>query len=167
MKLNLSDVEVRDFDPLPVGNYTVRITDWEPRESHSEKNPGKWYLNVEMTVIEGQYEDRKCWTNVNFMPQALFSLKGIAVATGTEAAIEALETTGADENYEEIAALVGQVLEDANAEFVVKVRKGKPYVKDGVKQEGNNEVKGFAPVGSAQATATAGSSGGGGNPLLP
>jgi len=161
IKLNLADVEVRDFSPLPIGKYHVTITDYEVRYAGEQaKNPGKAYLNVEFTVQEGQYEGRKCWTNVNFLPNALFTLKGIAQATDTEDEIEALE--GEDENFEDLAVAVGAIIE--GKELVVSVKKAKPRTDGGQQDPDATEVKGFASVDAGKATAGTAS---GGNSLLP
>jgi len=83
MKVNFTDVEVSNFEPLPSGWYTVAVTDGEIRESGpASKNPGAEYIHWEYTVQEGDSANRKVWDNTSMLPQALFSLKGLLAATG-------------------------------------------------------------------------------------
>jgi len=120
LKLNLAEVEVRDFEALPAGRYHVRVTDWEPREAGQDaKNPGKYYINLEMTIVDGPYEDRKLWTNVNFLPNALFTLKALATALDIESELEGIESD--DETFEDMCQQAGQIIADANKDFVVRV----------------------------------------------
>lgn len=83
MKLNFSDVETNNFDPLPKGKYHVKPTDYELKEAgENAKNPGSQYFNWTLTVQDGQYAGRKVFTNTSLLPTALFSLKGMCEATG-------------------------------------------------------------------------------------
>jgi len=85
-KVNFSGVEVRDFsEPVPVGWYHMKVTDGEVRESGpNAKNPGAEYINWEMTIQEGEYENRKGWVNASLLPHALFTLKGLLGACGID-----------------------------------------------------------------------------------
>jgi len=169
MKLNLSEVEVKNFEPLPAGQYHVTIADWEPRESGEEaKYPGKFYVNIEMVVQDGPYEDRKIWTNVNLLPTALFTLKGIAQAAGIEDRLEGLESE--DDTLEDLARQVGDILE--GAEFIVGLTKKKgrdnpepSYYKPANEENIKAALKGQSAKGGTKAAAAATS--GGGNSLLP
>jgi hypothetical protein len=76
--------EARSFDPLPRGKYPVKITDGELREVKSGKNEGRPYWNIEFTVQEGNYADRRVWTNVMLFDGALYSLSQLLKATGHE-----------------------------------------------------------------------------------
>lgn len=84
MKVNFSNVEVQDFEPLPAGWYVVNVTDGEIRESGPKsKNPGSEFIHWEYTIQEGQpFANRKIWDNTTLLPHALFSLKGLLAATG-------------------------------------------------------------------------------------
>lgn len=60
---NAEEVEPQDsFEPLPAGWYPVIITDSEEKET--KKGDGS-YLQLEYTVIEGEYEGRKTWDRLN------------------------------------------------------------------------------------------------------
>lgn len=82
MKLDLSATDA-GFDPLPNGRYHVKITDYEYREAGPEaKNPGSPYINWELTVQAEPYDGRRLWLNTSLLPQALFGIKGLLIATG-------------------------------------------------------------------------------------
>lgn len=66
--------EVQEFEPLPSGVYAVRITKVEEKQKPGGEYP---YLNWEMTVIDGEFADRKLWECTSFAPKALFKLKGL------------------------------------------------------------------------------------------
>ena len=66
--------EARSVELMPRGEYHVKITDIEDRESQSEKNYGKPYWAIEFTIQEGPYEDRKAWTNCMLFEGALYTL---------------------------------------------------------------------------------------------
>lgn len=75
--------EAKSFDPLPSGNYHVRITEITTKEcGPNSKNVGKEYWSVEFTVQDGEYADRKVWTNVMLFEGALYSLVQLLKATG-------------------------------------------------------------------------------------
>jgi hypothetical protein len=83
IKVNFTDVQSSDFEPIPSGTYAARVTDGEIRESGpNSKNPGAQYINWEFTISEGEHESRKQWLNTSLLPQALFGLKGLLAATG-------------------------------------------------------------------------------------
>ena len=83
-----AESEALSFTPMPSGNYHVKITEITDKESTSEKNYGKPYWNVEMTVQEGKYLDRKLWANVMLFEGALYSLSQLLKATGHADAIK-------------------------------------------------------------------------------
>jgi hypothetical protein len=62
---NATEVAPSTFgrDPLPKGTYRVQISKIEELVS---KNSGNKYIKVEYTVIDGEYETRKHWQNINF-----------------------------------------------------------------------------------------------------
>lgn len=64
MKVNLSDVE--GFEVLPAGKYLVKVTDGELLEAGpNAKHPGSEYINWELTIQSGDYENRHLWTNTS------------------------------------------------------------------------------------------------------
>ena len=96
--VDFSDVEERDFTPVPRGRYVAEVTDAEIRDG--DKYP---YLMVEQTVIEGEYADRKLWDNMSFSPKALWKLKGFYRALG--ATDEELSSAGFDVDPESLLGL--------------------------------------------------------------
>ena len=50
------------FDPLPAGKYKVAIAASQMKPT---KNKNGSYLELEFTVLEGDYKDRKVWARLN------------------------------------------------------------------------------------------------------
>jgi hypothetical protein len=71
-RVNFGDVE--SFEPIPAGEYGVEV---EKVEVRMNKAGDGMYLNWEMTVIDGDYENRKLWLITSLKDTALFRLKGI------------------------------------------------------------------------------------------
>lgn len=46
------------FDPIPAGKYVAMVTGSEMKPT---KNGNGSYLELELTVLEGQFKDRKLW----------------------------------------------------------------------------------------------------------
>lgn len=82
LRVNFSTQEASSSarDPLPRGEYHLKITDGEVRFSTSQKHAGKPYWALELTVQDGPYSDRKCWTNVMLFEGALYSLSQLMKA---------------------------------------------------------------------------------------
>ena len=56
---NANDVEpTTSFDPLPAGKYLVAVTASEMKPTKAGDGS---YLQLEFTVLEGEYKDRKLW----------------------------------------------------------------------------------------------------------
>jgi hypothetical protein len=84
LRVNFSDKEATSaaLDPIPRGEYHVKITDGEIRYSKSEKHNGEPYWALELTVQEGPHENRKVWSNVMLFDGALYSLSQLMKALG-------------------------------------------------------------------------------------
>ena len=68
------------FEPIPSGVYVVVVTNVTVKESRTSE----WkYINLELTVIEGKYADRKLWVNLSLSPKALWKMKEALIAFGT------------------------------------------------------------------------------------
>lgn len=67
--------EVQDFEALEKGEYPVVITDAKYRVSQSEDKYD--YINLEMTITEGEFKDRKLWMILSFSPKALWRMKDV------------------------------------------------------------------------------------------
>src|SRR5215467_80507 len=85
MRINLTDVDDRNFEALPAGRYVLKVTDYEMRETKGDGKLGKGVpmINWEFTVLnDDQYKGRKLWMNTVIHETTLFSLKGLLRATG-------------------------------------------------------------------------------------
>jgi len=80
MKINFGDVEVRNFDPLPVGRHLSKLSSAEyiPESSRSGEPAIAW----QFTVTEGEYEGRKAFLNTSLQPQSLWSTQRVLMALG-------------------------------------------------------------------------------------
>lgn len=75
--VNLSDVE--SFEPMPEDEYAVEVEKVEVREN---KAGDGLYLNWELVVIDGDYENRRLWYITSLKDAALFRLKQTFVGLG-------------------------------------------------------------------------------------
>lgn len=84
LKVNFADVKDNAFEAKPKGTYRVKITDCEVRvTSEKAKNPGEEYLNLELTIQEGDYSGQKFWVSLfPTIAKALGIVKGFMRATG-------------------------------------------------------------------------------------
>jgi len=78
------------LEPLPSGKYLMAITDCEVEKVKNapapgkKDNRGKLMFKIELTVQDGDYENRKAWTNVMLFDGALYSLSQMVKALGYE-----------------------------------------------------------------------------------
>lgn len=125
---NAADVAPQDsFDPLPAGWYPVIISESEFKPTR--KNDGQ-YLQLELTVIEGDHEGRKVWDRLNLdnpnqtaVEIAQRALSAICRAVGVMAPNDSAE------------------LHDRPFEVKLSVRPAKDSY------EAANEVKGYRSIG--------------------
>lgn len=87
MTVNFAEVE-GSFDAIPEGRYPVVIEKVEVRESKSSEHN---YFNWELTISEGEFENRRLWMITSLSPRALFRMKDVFEALGFD--VE-------DENFE-------------------------------------------------------------------
>jgi hypothetical protein len=137
LRIDFSEVEYKDFSPLPAGKYNCNITDAEIRASKSQANRGKPMINYEFTVQDGQYEGRKVYTNACLWPEAIFTLKGILENTG--------QGNFSGKAEEIIDATVGK-------EIGVRMAKNSKKDVDNGALEGGSKVQGFYKVGEVGAS---------------
>jgi len=135
LKVNFSSEEAasegKSYDPIPKGEYHVKITDVELKEcGENSKNPGKPYWALEFTVQDGQYEDRKVWTNCMLFSPALYTLSQLMKALGYNVSAGEFELPDGDD-------LVGR-----DVVIIVKVQ-GKRKGPDGTEYDERNDVKGI------------------------
>jgi hypothetical protein len=91
VRINLTDVEVRDFEAIPAGKYIVEFTDYEDRETKGGENAklpaGTPMINWEMTIVRNvngdeTHKGRRVWMNTIIHERTLFNLKGVLLACG-------------------------------------------------------------------------------------
>ena len=51
------------FDPVPPGDYTMIVSNSDVVDVKDK--PGQKYLKLEHTIVEGEFKDRKVWSNLN------------------------------------------------------------------------------------------------------
>lgn len=176
LQLNFSEVTTRSFEALPPGWYQSAITDCETRESgDSAKYPGATYIAVEFTIQAGEYDGRKAYTNVNLLPTALFTLKGIMEAVVDQGELNDMQSDS-DNVVDMTAELAPDVMDFLQGkEMLIKLSRTPKYNAekgpDGKfdVDDYRNEVKGFKAlgadgIGGAAAEKKANASG---NSLLP
>ena len=90
IRVNMSSKEGKSvtLEPLPSGRYLMAITDIDLDEVSGNggrpENKGKPMFKIELTVQEGDYENRKAWTNVMLFDGALYSISQMLKAQGVE-----------------------------------------------------------------------------------
>jgi hypothetical protein len=162
LRVNFSDQEASSeamsFDPIPTGTYYARITDIELRQSKSEKNLGKPYWNVEFTIQDGKFADRKVWSNVMLFDGALYTLAQLCkAALGLNIESGEFVIPSADAFISKEVNVVVKRQRDAFAED--RDADGEPQWK--------NEVKGIQATSGTVVTTALGSSSSGSDSLLP
>ena len=60
-----NDFNESEFQPLPVGNYLVKVVNVEKKTSQS----GNDYVGMVMEVIDGEYNGRKIYNNLHLTPK--------------------------------------------------------------------------------------------------
>jgi len=90
LTIDFTDVKSASFEVLPAGWYLSRVTDVSPVAT---KNAGKLPvgtpgLNWEFTVQEGDFENRKLWTNTWLYATTEGFLKSLVAATAGKEASE-------------------------------------------------------------------------------
>jgi hypothetical protein len=151
-------------DPLPAGKYLVSVTDGNLKASKSQKNSGKPYYALELTVNDGKYDGRKLWTNVMCFEGALYSIVQMLKALGVEFdASGNFQVPAHDENeIPELDWFIGQ-------QFVVAVKITPPSKgPDGKEYDARNDVKSWDSAKTwTGAPASEETKSKGGNSLLP
>lgn len=91
IRVNMSSKEGKSetLEPLPSGKYLVAVTDCDleeikPGGSGKPENVGKPMFVMEFTVQEGDYENRKAWSNVMLFDGALYSISQMLKAQGVD-----------------------------------------------------------------------------------
>lgn len=141
LQIDMSDIKGGDFDAIPAGAYPVVVSDWSTTETKNEgKIPaGTPGINWEFTITEGDFENRKLWTNHWIHPNTLGFLKTFLLKAGAYTEDELNESFKLDPDKvlgKELVAIV-----------VIKKYKG----------DDKNEIKKFKAKGEAAAATSGGS----------
>jgi hypothetical protein len=168
IKVTMSQQEASSSarEVMPTGKYLVAVTDGSLKQSQSEKNAGKPYYNMELTIQEGTYAGRKLFTNVMCFEGALYSMTQILKADGVEFEGSNFQVPGHDENeIPELDHFMGR-------EYVVKVsvEPARTDKASGKTYDERNEVKSWFSKKTwkgATAEDNKAATGSSKNPLLP
>lgn len=69
VRIDFSTVEEpKGYEPIPKGKYNVRVTACEADVVSSGPNEGCPLYKIEMTVLDGEYEDRRVFDNMSLIP---------------------------------------------------------------------------------------------------
>ena len=153
IKVNLRDIETKDFDPVDPGTYDVKCVDGELTETSGDGKLGKVpMIKWEFEIIDNDDEKlngKKLWTNSTIAPTTLWSLKAMLAATG-----EYSEDDLSDDNFEfEIEDVVGCTMQAVVTKVEYPAGSG----------DYNNRIKRFKPIGGSVASTGKGKS----SSLLP
>lgn len=158
IRINLSDKEAtsesRDIAPLPNGKYLMAVTEITEEEcGPNSKNPGKPYYNLELTVQDGEYEDRKVFTNAMLFEGALYTIVQILKALDVPFQGTSFQVDGYDSNVVPDAEwFMGQQMVVSVFMVKGKLKQGEP--KGGERYNDRPEPKGFWPARTWQGPPT-------------
>lgn len=158
-RMNLGDIERKDFTPVPTGKYRLRVTDGDVRqmgENAKEENRGKNMINWECTIQEGEFQGRKVWTNSILTENSIWRLVQMMDACDPSYELDSIDT-------DEPGEIVENFLKNGGAEFVARV----VYVKedDDKGYDAKNDIKKFFKYGTEEPTGAV--SAATGNSMLP
>jgi hypothetical protein len=144
--LNFNATEVEPsagFDVIPAGKYNAVISDSEMKDTRS--GTGR-YLQLEFEIIDGEFKNRKLWARLNLEnPNADAVRMARADLSAICRAVNVLTPKDS--------------LELHNLPLVITVR-----CKKNQDDEMTNEIKGYAPKASANASTSAPQTGADNNP---
>lgn len=117
IKVDFSNVS--NFEPIPSAVYPVIITNVEQRDSKTSEFP---YLNWELVVAEGEFENRKLWTITTLNPKGYFKLQELLIACGEKKDELTSQFEVDPERYigSEIVVVVGQETYNGRLQNVVQ-----------------------------------------------
>jgi hypothetical protein len=129
-KIDMSDVG-EGYEPIPAGVYPVVITSL--KQSEEDGPSGYPYIIVEMTISDGEFENRKLWTNLSMSPKAAFKVKEFCLSVGVPEEELATEFEFEPDDYEgaSLEVAVKQesyegVMRNRITNFIVPEAKAKP-----------------------------------------
>jgi len=135
------------FELLPIGPYTVAITKLELKDSkkqlESNYEEGYPYINVELSVIEGEHNKRKVWDIWSLDPKAIpFGLARALPAFGVS-----MKGKSTYDDYTTMTAELFPKLLGQKAIAIVKHDQSPGY-------EPSERVNSYRKLGAVQTTAS-------------
>ena len=124
-----SQVNPNSFDVLPASEYEAVIVGSEMKATQA--GDGR-YLNLELQVISGEYQNRKLWDRLNLVNP---SEKAVEIARGTLSAI---------------CRAVGVLTPQDSSELHMKPLRIKVVVRKSDEYGEQNEIKAYKPRQAAQ-----------------
>jgi hypothetical protein len=149
MRINLADVEVRDFEAIPAGKYVATVSGHDMRETKdnpgNKLEPGTPMINWEFTIkhlVGGDetHKNRKVWTNTIIHEKTLFNLKALLSACGFT-----------DEQLNDPAGIAFEPEDLYDTDLILRVSKREYPPGSG---DFTNDVRGFASLSQQDREAT-------------
>jgi hypothetical protein len=165
-RIDFSNVEMKNFDPMPTGKYLIAPTDYEVDEIQNGDNAGQPKIVFEFTVQEPamvgkmKVEGRKVWSNFfPTLPKTLWNIMGFLAALG-------YDVEGAQVNFNPV-----EIMERSfDDRLLVGKIKSVPARKDkntGQEYNPKNEIQQFYPVSDWDGRKASAQAATGGGSLLP
>jgi hypothetical protein len=84
-RVNIANVERKDFTPPPAGTYKLKCTDTENKITQGGKNPGSDMVTLTWTIQEGPEQGKNIWDNFVFIDSTAWRFVQLADALGLDA----------------------------------------------------------------------------------
>jgi hypothetical protein len=106
-KVNMNDVS-DGFEAVPAGTYIAEIRSTTAQQAgDNAKNPGSWYAKVTFAILSPEeYKGKFLFNNASLLPQALFTLKNLAVATGLQQEVNDIDAEDEEDFIEQLGELI-------------------------------------------------------------
>lgn len=79
MSIRVDFSNVESFEPIPAGVYPATVVNQELRQSKDSEYD---YINWELEISSGPFENRKLWTITSLSPKAVWKLQETLLAFG-------------------------------------------------------------------------------------
>ena len=81
IQVNFSEVDIKEFEPMPAGSYLVNLVEVEQVTAQTEK--ATQYMKCKYQVMDPEeYTDRFLWDNLMLEGKGMFRLKQALLAAG-------------------------------------------------------------------------------------
>jgi hypothetical protein len=113
--VDFTQVEDKNFDPIPKGRYTVVVSSTEIKESKS--TPGNYYINWEFEVMEGDFAGRKVWAMTTLKPGAEWKAKAFFKNLGFDISVSSFDIEEAITNAIGLECQIDVVLKKGTDQY--------------------------------------------------